>query len=79
MKAKVAFLHGPKDLPVEETEVPKLRSNQDLVKVGASGVCGSDVECFEGLSKEGRYDIGPYTPGHEWGERLLKSAAKSVR
>jgi hypothetical protein len=25
MKAKVAFLYGPKDLRVEEVEVPKIR------------------------------------------------------
>jgi D-arabinose 1-dehydrogenase-like Zn-dependent alcohol dehydrogenase len=59
-------------LRVEETEVPKLKSNQVLLKVGASGVCSSDVECFEGLSKEGRYDIGPYTPGHEWGGEVVE-------
>ena len=32
----------------------------------ACGICGSDVECFEGKSAEGRYDLSPYTPGHEW-------------
>ena len=65
MKARVAFLHGPEDLRVEEVEVPKLKSNQVLVKVGTCGICGSDVECFEGRSAEGRYDLVPYTPGHE--------------
>ena len=72
MKAKVAFLYGPKDLRVEEVEVPRIKSNQVLVKVGACGICGSDVECFEGLSQEGRYDLGPYTPGHEWGGEIVE-------
>lgn len=70
MKAKVAFLHKPLDLRVEEMEIPALKPDQVLVQVGACGICGSDVECFEGKSKEGRYDIAPYTPGHEWGGRI---------
>ena len=72
MKAKVAFLHGPGDLRVQEVEIPKLKPDQVLVKVGACGICGSDVECFEGLSAEGRYDLGPYTPGHEWGGEIVE-------
>jgi L-iditol 2-dehydrogenase len=70
MKSKTAFLYGPKDLRIEEVEVPALAPNQVLIKVGACGICGSDVECFEGLSAEGRYDLGPYTPGHEWGGQI---------
>lgn len=72
MKAKIAFLHGPKDLRVEEVELPPLKPDQVLVKVGACGICGSDVECYEGLSAEGRYDIAPYTPGHEWGGEIVE-------
>ncbi len=66
MKAKMAFLHKPGDLRVEQVELAVLQPNQILVKLKACGICGSDVECFEGNSLEGRYDIGPYTPGHEW-------------
>jgi L-iditol 2-dehydrogenase len=72
MKAKVAFLYGPKDLRVEEVEVPKIRPDQVLIKTGATGICGSDVECYEGDSAEGRYDLGPYTPGHEWGGEIVE-------
>ena len=72
MKAKIAFLYGPKDLRVEEVEVPKIRPDQVLIKTGATGICGSDVECYEGHSAEGRYDLGPYTPGHEWGGEIVE-------
>ena len=72
MKAKIAFLYGPKDLRVEEVELPVLKPNQVLIKTGACGICGSDVECFEGLSAEGRYDIAPYTPGHEWAGQIVE-------
>jgi threonine dehydrogenase-like Zn-dependent dehydrogenase len=70
MKAKIAFLYKPHDLRIEEREIPPLKTDQVLVKVGACGICGSDVECFEGHSAEGRYDIAPYTPGHEWGGQV---------
>ncbi len=66
LKAKIAFLHGPHDLRIEEVTVPDPKPDQVLIKMKAAGICGSDVECFEGKSAEGRYDIAPYTPGHEW-------------
>lgn len=66
MKSLDAFMYGPKDLRLEEVEVAELKPTQILVKLHASGICGSDVECYLGHSKEGRYDLGPYTPGHEW-------------
>ncbi len=65
-KCKAAFMHGPYDLRIEELELPPLEPNQVLIKLRACGICQSDVECFEGKSPEGRYDLGPYTPGHEW-------------
>ncbi|BFL44848.1 zinc-binding dehydrogenase [Lactonifactor longoviformis] len=66
MKSLDAFMYGPKDLRLETVEVPELKPTQILVKVRASGICGSDVHCYLGESAEGRYDLGPYTPGHEW-------------
>ncbi len=72
MKAKIAFMYKPFDLRIEEVELPPLKPNQVLIKTGACGICGSDVECFEGRSREGRYDIGPYTPGHEWSGQIVE-------
>jgi L-iditol 2-dehydrogenase len=71
MKSKTAFMYGPHDLRIEEVEIPALKPDQILIKVGACGICQSDVECFEGESAEGRYDLGPYTPGHEWGGQIV--------
>ncbi len=72
MKSKTAFLCKAHDLRIEEVDLPALKPNQVLIKVGACGICGSDVECFEGLSAEGRYDLGAYTPGHEWGGKIVE-------
>ncbi|WP_066649777.1 zinc-dependent alcohol dehydrogenase [Christensenella timonensis] len=78
MKARIAFMHKPFDLRIEDVELPEIKANQILVKVGACGICGSDVHCYEGKSAEGRYDIAPYTPGHEWGGTIVE-AGKDVR
>lgn len=72
MKCKQAFMHGPFDLRIEEVELPELKPNQVLIKLKACGICGSDVECYEGKSAEGRYDIAPYTPGHEWAGQVAE-------
>ena len=73
MKCKQAFMHGPFDLRIEEVELHALRRDQVLIKLIACGICQSDVECFEGKSAEGRYDLGPYTPGHEWVGRVTET------
>lgn len=81
MKAKIAFLHGPNDLRIEDVEMPPLRLDQILIKLKACGICGSDLECYTGHSKEGRFDIAPYTPGHEWSGQAVEvgSAVTSVK
>ena len=73
MKCKQAFMYGPFDLRIEEVELPALKDDQVLIKLLACGICQSDVECFEGKSAEGRYDLGPYTPGHEWVGRVTET------
>jgi len=72
MKAKIAFLYGPRDLRIEERQLPPLKPNEILIRLKACGICGSDVECYEGRSAEGRYDIAPYTPGHEWAGQAVE-------
>lgn len=71
LKSKTAFMHGPHDLRVETVDIREPVGNEVLVKVKACGICGSDVECYEGHSAEGRYDIAPYTPGHEWAGEIV--------
>lgn len=72
MKTTAARMYGPNDLRVEEIELPALKPNQILIKLKACGICGSDLSCFLGLSDEGRYDIAPYTPGHEWAGQAVE-------
>ena len=66
-----AYLAGPRDLKLREVEVPKVKGELALVKLKTAGICGSDIECYLGRSKEGRYDIAPYVPGHEWAGEVV--------
>ena len=76
MKYTAAYLSGPHDLKLKEVEQSVLKPDQVLVKVGAVGVCGSDIACYLGASKEGRYDIAPYVPGHEWAGEVVELGAE---
>ena len=75
---RIAYLHGPRDLRIVHKRVPIPRPDQVLVRVRAAGICGSDIECFEGMSGEGRYDLGPYTPGHEWSGEVVTTGTEVV-
>lgn len=51
------------DLRIEDRPVPAPSRKQVLVKIRASGICGSDVNSYTGRTYEGTF---PYVPGHEW-------------
>lgn len=72
MKIKAVRMHGPYGLRMEEVELGELKPNQVLMQIKACGICGSDIACYEGRSVEGRYDIGPYIPGHEFGAVVVE-------
>jgi len=69
-----AVLHAPGDLRVERVPVPSPAEGQVLVKVGACGVCGSDVPRV--LTK-GTYTF-PLIPGHEFAGTVA-ALGKGVR
>jgi 2-desacetyl-2-hydroxyethyl bacteriochlorophyllide A dehydrogenase len=58
-------LERPGQLRVVNRDTPRPGSGDVLVRVDWAGVCGSDVDLFEGNRPEGfvRY---PVVPGHEW-------------
>ncbi len=65
---KALRIHGPLDLRLEEVAVPSLGEDQVLVRVGAVGICATDIELFEGRMPYLRQGLTrlPLTPGHEW-------------
>ncbi len=69
MTMKTARLHAIGDFRVDEMPVPVPTGEQLLLRVGACGVCGSDIpRIFElGTSKQ-KY---PLTLGHEFGGEIV--------
>jgi threonine dehydrogenase-like Zn-dependent dehydrogenase len=76
MQAVVAY--GPYDYRVEERPRPRPGRGELLVKVGAAGICASDVKCytggalFWGEGGSGGYCEAPVTPGHEFAGTVVE-------
>ncbi len=58
-------IHGKEDLRLDPAAVPEVRPDEVLVRLGAGGICGSDLHYyFEG--RNGSFIIRePLIPGHE--------------
>lgn len=67
-KMKAAVFFGPRDIKIETVDVPKLQPNWVLLKVRASGICGSDLHLYRqntSIKIESEIGEGKYVPGHE--------------
>ncbi|MGQ9690547.1 MAG: zinc-binding dehydrogenase [Thermoproteota archaeon] len=75
-KMQAVVCYGPGDYRLEYIDVPKVMPGDILVKVGACGVCASDVKCYHGASSlwggENPYVKPPVIPGHEFIGRIVK-------
>ncbi len=76
-KMKAIVNHGPKDFRFEMVDCPKPGRDELVVKVEATGICGSDVHCHGGASM---YWAGanpwvktPVIPGHEFIARVVEA------
>jgi L-iditol 2-dehydrogenase len=76
---RVAVLHAPGDVRLEERPIPEPGPREVLVEVAAVGVCGSDVHYYE----HGR--IGPFVVreplvlGHESSGRVVALGPEATR
>lgn len=67
---KAARLHAIGDLRCDEVEIPVPHGEEVLVRVGACGICGSDLpRVFEHGSSNGKY---PLTIGHEFAGEVVQ-------
>ncbi len=64
--------HAPYDYRVEQVARPEPGPGEVLVRVGAAGICASDIKCYTGGSLfwgkdgSGGYCEAPVVPGHEF-------------
>src|SRR5579872_1762944 len=71
---RAAVYYGPRDLRIEEVERPKAVQGEIVLRVNASGICGTDASEFVAGPKlyplNARHPmtghIGPIIPGHEF-------------
>ena len=71
--ATTAVVTAPKTLEFREVPVPRIGPEEALVEVETNGVCGSDLELYEG-SVSG-YPL-PIVMGHEPAGRLAGAGAR---
>ena len=62
---KAIVLESPGLVRLAEMALPSPRPGEVLVRSRAVGICGSDVELYQGTRPEGFYRY-PLVPGHEW-------------
>lgn len=58
--ARAMVQYGPRDLRMSELPIPQIGDDDALLRVEACGLCGTDVEQYEGLVSH-----YPIIPGHE--------------
>lgn len=75
-KMKAVVNYGPEDFRVEVVNCPKPKALELVVKVEASGICGSDVHCYSGAKMhwggDDPYVKVPVIPGHEFIARVVE-------
>ncbi len=71
-KMKVAMYYNNLDVRIEEMDIPKIDDDELLVKVIASGICGSDVMEWYRIKK------APLVLGHEIAGKIVK-CGKNVK
>lgn len=74
-----ARLHAARDVRVAEEPDPVPGAGESLVRVGAVGICGSDLHWFlEGAIGESQL-TGPVVPGHEMGGTIVSGRRAGQR
>jgi len=72
---KALLLKGPGEAIVAELEKPSIGSEDVLIRSYAVGICGSDVELYQGIRPEGYYRY-PIVPGHEWSGEVVAAGER---
>lgn len=68
---KALLLKDKQTLSIENIELPKLKPNEMLVKVGACGVCGTDIHLYNGEEGAGSSTL-PLIMGHEFSGTIVE-------
>ena len=72
---KAVRMYAPRDLRVEEVDIPSYETDECLIKVMAVGVCGSDIPR---VNQYGAH-VSPIIVGHEFGGQIVKTGDKVTK
>jgi len=71
---RAAVLHGVKDIRLEEVPKPIISDDEVLIRVAATGVCGTDIHFYRG---EWKVTL-PLVPGHEFSGTIAELGDQMV-
>lgn len=72
---KAVRMYAPRDLRVEEVDIPSYETDECLIKVMAVGICGSDIPR---VNQYGAH-VSPIIVGHEFGGQIVKTGDKVTK
>jgi alcohol dehydrogenase len=76
--AVAAVLAAPRTFELQEFPLPETAPEDALLRVEASGLCGTDYEQFAGRLRA-PWDVMPIIPGHEVQGRIERIGAEAAR
>jgi len=71
---RAVVVERPGAAALRDVPTPEPGRNEVLVRIGAAGICGSDVEVLDGRRPAG-YVRYPIIPGHEWAGTVAATGA----
>ena len=69
------YLHGAKDLRPADIDPPELSADQVLVRICATGICGSDLHYYEHGRNGDFVPARPFILGHESAGEVVDAGA----
>lgn len=75
-KMRAQVFYEAEAMKLEMIDIPKISDNEVLVRVKATGICGSDISYYYGHSPVGTADgKGPLVLGHEFSGEIVEVGA----
>lgn len=76
---KAAVIHAPRDLRIEEADVPPVGPRDVKVRIRAGGICGSDLHYYQHGGFGAVRLRQPMIPGHEIAGEVIEVGAEVTR
>lgn len=73
------YLHGARDLRLQEIDIPSLKADEVLVRIRATGICGSDLHYYEYFRNGDFIPKQPFVLGHESAGEIADPGAFAER